>query len=241
MMNLSELLTSIKMDLGIYGLALPFKNADEALYDVIKLKTVKTFSPFSPQIIELVFDLKELNCLEALYTKSKYELPDMFGNRRILYIRNVSPRSKLIGNGYVTSTYDDGVDSYNGLMMTQANANLVSIAAPPITFKFEPPNIMYLYNFATNYGELDVSLAVEHAPNLASISPTTWETFYELANLDIQAFLYNTLKHYTEIQTAYGTINLKIDDWSSAASERKDMIEKMKDTFHLDNLTVYVV
>lgn len=241
MMNLSELLTSIKMDLGIYGLALPFKNADEALYDVLKLKTLKTFSPFSPQIIDMTIDLKELVCLKALYTQSKYELPDIFGDRRILYIQNVMPRTKLLGNGYLTSTYDDSVASYEGLMMTQANANLVSFAAPPITFKFEAPNIMYLYNFATSYGELDIALAIEHAPSLHSINPTTWQTFYELASYDIQAFLYNTLKHYSEIQTAYGSINLKIDDWSSAASERKDMLEKVKDTYHLDGTSLYII
>ena len=189
----------------------------------------------------MVFDLKTLVCLESLYTKSKYELPDIFGDRRILYIQNVSPRSKLLGNGYLSPSYDDNVDSYEGLMMTQANANLVSMAAPAITFKFESPNIMYLYNFATSYGEVTISFAVEHAPNLSSISATTWQTFYELATFDIQAFLYNTLKHYSEIQTAYGTINLKIDDWSSAASERKDMLEKMKDLFHLDNLAFYVI
>ena len=41
-MNPSQLLTSIKMDLGIYGLRLPFDNPDEAMMEVIKLKTLKT-------------------------------------------------------------------------------------------------------------------------------------------------------------------------------------------------------
>ena len=35
-MNLSEMLTMIKMDIGIYMVPLPFENPDKVLFDVIK-------------------------------------------------------------------------------------------------------------------------------------------------------------------------------------------------------------
>ena len=42
------------------------------------------------------------------------------------------------------------------------------------------------------------------------------------------------MKHYTELQSAYGTINLRIDDWSNAESERTELLNTWEDTYHLD-------
>jgi hypothetical protein len=222
------------MDLGIYGLALPFDNPDKVLMDVIKLKTIKFFSPYQPYKMKIELDLKDLQCLKSLYNESVYVIPDIFGDKRILYISRIDPRSKMLGNGYLSPTMDDSVDTYNMLMLGQANANLLSTMAPPITFKFEAPNIMRLYNFATAYGIVEVEFALEHASNLSTILPTSFESFYTLATYDLKMFLYNTLKHYSEIQTAYGTISLKIDDWANAESDRKDLLSQWKDSFHLD-------
>lgn len=241
-MNVSQLLTSIKMDLGIYGLRLPFDNPDEAMMEVIKLKTLKTFSTFLPQTKTISVDLaKELECLKEEYTESIYLIPDLFAGREIMYVRNITLKSKLLGNGFISPTFDGSIETYNMLMMTQANANLASVAAPAITFKFEPPNKLYLYNVATAYGVIDIEFGIEHAENLSTIPITAWESFYELALLDIKRFLYNIMKHYSELQTAYGSLNLKIDDWANAESERRDVVEKMKDTYHLEVEQFFII
>ena len=242
-MNTSQLITSIKMDLGVYGLRLPFENGDQSIMDVIKLKTLKTFSTFYPQIHKMTVDFsKDLECIKQEYTESIYRIPeDMFGGREILYIRNIGLKNKLMGNGYIAPIFDGSVETFNSLMMTQANANLASISAPPITFKFEPPNLIYLYNIATSYGVIDIEFGIEHAENLSTIPQTAWETFYELALLDVKRFLYNTMKHYSELNTAFGTINLKIDDWSNAESERKDLVEKFKDIYHLETEQIFII
>lgn len=242
-MNASQLLTSIKMDLGIYGLRLPFDDPDKAMMDVIQLKTLKTFSTFYPQLITKSIDLAtDLKCEKSEYTESIYIIPpDLFGGREILYLRTIYPKSKLLGNGFISPTFDGSIETYNMLMMTQANANLASVAAPAITFKFEPPNKVYLYNMATAYGVVDFEFAVEHANNLSTIPQTAWESFYELALIDVKRFLYNIMKHYTELQTAYGNINLKIDDWSTAESDRKELVEKLKDIYHLEVEQFFVI
>ena len=241
MMNMSELITSIKMDLGIYGLALPFNNPEQVLVDVIKLKTIKFFSPFEPYILQVPLNLNNLNCLKNQYNESVYEIPNLFGDRRLLYVKKVNARNKLLGNGYVNPMFDDSIDIYDDLMMTQANANLLSVAAPPITFKYMKPNLLYLYNMATMYGEVDVEFAFEHADNLMTIPETSFASFYELASLDMKMFLYNTVKHYNDIQTAYGTISLKIDDWASAESDRKDLLNGWKDLYHLDTEQFFII
>lgn len=75
---------------------------------------------------------------------------------------------------------------------------------------------------------------MEHDDTLASIKPSTEESFYELALLDTKVNLYSNMKYYTELQSAYGTINLRIDDWANAESERKDLLNTWGDTYHLD-------
>ena len=60
MLSMSRVITSIKMDLGVYGLSLPFDNPDEALRNVIKIKTLPTFSQFSPQYMTFTIDTNEL-------------------------------------------------------------------------------------------------------------------------------------------------------------------------------------
>ena len=46
-MNMSDIITDIKMDLGIYMIALPFENIDSVIQDVIQRKTIKRKNPSS--------------------------------------------------------------------------------------------------------------------------------------------------------------------------------------------------
>jgi len=241
MMNVSDLLTSIKMDLGIYGLSLPFEKPDDTLFNVIKLKTLTTYSVFFPYTLKMNLDIRTLTCLNSNYSESSYVIPDLFGDKKIIMIKNVNPKNKSFSNGYTSPIFDGEISTYESLMMGQASADLMSLAAPPMTFKFQEPNILVLYNYATMYGEIDVEVGLAHAPNLATIPSTQWESFYELALIDVKRFLYNTLKHYNEIQTAYGTIQLKIDDWSNSESDRKEMIEKYRDVSHLEQSPIFII
>jgi hypothetical protein len=168
MMNISQLLTSIKMDLGIYGLALPFEKGDQAIVEAIQLKTLTTFSIFAPYVMRVNMNLKEMNCLQSNYQESIYELPDVFGDRKLIYIRRITPRNKMLGNGYFSPEFDAGYDSYNMLMETQASANLQSISTPSFTFRFQHPNLMFLYNMSTIADELTIEFAMQHIDNLVS-------------------------------------------------------------------------
>ena len=241
MINLSHLLTRIKIDLGVYGLVLPFENPDKELSNVIRDITLPTFSNFFPDLRREAIELKELEAVKELYQESIYVIPDIFGKREILSIRRVNPRSLLLSGGYYAPYIDSTPELYMGMMMAQANADLISAAAPPFTFKFVAPNLLYLYNITTMYGILDIDFNLSHAENLSSVKKSMYDTFYKLAVLDAKNFLYGALKHYKNIQTAYGTITLDIDDWASAASDREDLIERFRDVFHLEMDALYIV
>ena len=50
----------------------------------------------------------------------------------------------------------------------------------------------------------------------------------------VKVFLYNNLKLYDEIPTAFGNIKLKIEDYNGADNERTQLLERWRDTFHVD-------
>lgn len=235
MMNLSEMLTSIKMDLGIYGLALPIDNLDERLYEIIKLKSLKTFSVYMPHNVQIELDIADLDFIEHDYAHTRFRLPDVFGDKRIISIRNVSYGDYNRSVGYATTPELIGTtDLYNTVMMSSAVAHLNSAITPPFTFKFEPPNIVHMYNFSTIASKLKVDVCMEHHDNLMTIPNAAFMTFYDLALLDIKIFLYNIVKHYDQIQTTHGSITLKIDDWESAADRRQEMVNGWKSVAHLN-------
>ena len=41
------------------------------------------------------------------------------------------------------------------------------------------------------------------------------------------------------LSTALGNINLKLDDWANAESERKELINRWGDTYHMDMQPMY--
>lgn len=237
MLNLSKMMSSIKMDLGVYGMALPFDNPDEVFKEVLELKTLPVFSQFYPYYFTLRVDTNELEVVEETYEYTTYELPDVFGDREILFIRKKEEDyTDIVSSyGYIDSARAINSLNWGDMMMAQAEANLASLALPATTFEFVGPNMIKIYDKASLYSnKIILQVALEHSKNLATIPKTCYNSFYTLLSLDIKMMLYNNLKHYNDIQTAYGNINLRIDDWANAESERQELIKTWEDTHHLD-------
>jgi hypothetical protein len=74
-----------------------------------------------------------------------------------------------------------------------------------------------------------------HDLSLETIPDTCYETFVELATLDVQRTLYNQIKNMQNVGSAYKEIQLKIEDWSGAEKEQKSLMEKWRENFHLDH------
>lgn len=232
-MNLSEVLTSIKMDLGIYMIALPFENADQALADVIRLKTLRTFSTFQPVYERIRLDLHELERIEKTASYETYLLPDVFNGREILFIKDVTyDETFLVGTSYYGGLAVGGSIMKQN-MLANAGSKMISAMIPKMTFNFKHPRELTLYNITNSY-KVIAEIGFKHDDSLASIPNTAWDSFMQLATLDIQKFLYATLKHYNDLSSAYATINLKIDDWANADGDRRQLIEDWSNSYHLD-------
>lgn len=224
------------MGLGLYGLRLPFDDADGALIDCIKVKTLPTFSSFFPyrKIYELEPE-RDLKVISNKFNKLTCQLPDFMSGVPIVRIDSV----EVVDADYYSTPYvNAGISSYQSMMLGNLGADLLSTLTKGITYDFREPNILILHDVPDERIKLEVHIGFRHLDNLSSISEGFRESFIELATIDVKQFLFNTLKHYTEINSAFGNINLKIDDWSNAEGDRRDLIEKYRSTYHLESKVI---
>lgn len=240
-MNLSNIVTRIKLKLGLLNIATPIENLDDTIVTILKEITIPVFSVYYPVKESLTLNTYDLELLEKTALYEKYLLPE-FKSRNLLYVFDVRyDTSVLTGLGY----YGGGMPLLQGnlinqMMLSNAGANLMNHMIPKMTFKFEHPRELYIYN-AYSSAKVVLDLGFEHDKSLASIPETSREEFLKLAMLDVKENLYPTMKQYTELNTAIGNINLKLDDWANAEDQRRELIEKWDDTYHLDFQPVYYV
>lgn len=236
-MNLSTLIKRIKMNIGIYGIALPIENVDGMIADIIQEFTIPTFSPYSPCYSKLVTrDIRnDFEIVEDSRTSITILLPE--SERKIIGVRQVTYLERdLLGAGYSSAMFPIMEGGFSQQMiMSNAAYSMVNQMLPGITHKFEHPRKLTIYNIAAS-NSLSIELMYEHDISLASISPTMEEAFFNISLLDVKENLYNMMKHYNEIETAIGRISLKIDDWQNASQERTELLEKWSDLYHLDIL-----
>lgn len=238
-LNLSNILTRIKLKLGLMNIATPFEDLDGTINTILNDITTPTFSLYYPNKETLTLNLNDLDLIEKTSDYQKVLLPD-FKTRKLLYVIDVRYNSNnSIGMGYYSGmglTADTSMASK--LMLANAGANIMNVMIPKMTFKYEQPRVLYIYN-AYNSAVIQIDVGFEHDKNLTSIPDTAKEEYLKLAILDVKENLYPTLKHYTEINTAIGNINLKLDDWAEADNLRKDLIDKWDDSYHLDMRPLY--
>ena len=233
-MNLSIVAKRIKLDLGIYGISLPIENLDDMIVDIIKDITRPVFSLYCPMLQTMYLDLRKLEKLEKTASYEAYLLPE-FQGRKILDIKDIRYDDRsLTGMGYWGGTIPmlhDGLTTQ--LMLSNAAMNLVNLGLPRLTWDFQGPRTVYIYNcIASN--SLIFEFRMEHDPSLMSIPATAEESFFKLALLDVKRSLYGMVKHYNNIETVYGNIELKIDDWADADNQRTELLNQWDDSYHLD-------
>lgn len=235
-MNLSRLMTRIKMKLGIYAIAIPIDNLDDFMLKIIQDITVPVFSIYEPYYKELDMDTTKMEKLEDGPNYQIFLLPEYEGEK-LLFVEDVQyAQTDVNGIGYIGGympTYYYDMNMLHGLIMSNAEAQVISKSYPAITFRYEHPRKLLLFNNISSTF-IHVRLAFEHDKNLSTIPETASESFFKLALLDIQENLYSTMKHYNEIETSYGRVNLHIDDWQQAEADRKSLLEEWDNTYHMD-------
>ena len=146
-MNISKMITRMKLELGIYTIALPIDNLDKMIEDIIKDISLPVFSQFFPYTERMYVDLHNWERTEHMATYDTFLIPE-FTNRKLLYVKDLKYDDRsLAGMGY----WGGGVPYLNGnlihqTMMSNAAGHLVSTMLPKVTFQFVHPRTLYIYN-----------------------------------------------------------------------------------------------
>lgn len=100
-------------------------------------------------------------------------------------------------------------------------------------YYFYPPNIlMILSSYATSNQSLTVTFCLKNDENLVSVEDTAYEGIRRLFLLDLKKSIYNEYGLFSNVETSIGSIDLKIDDWSSAENDRNELYDTYANTAH---------
>lgn len=237
-MDINRMIRRIKRDIGIYGIALPVENLDQLILEILEDTTIPVFSIYCPREEIVTLDINNL-MKDGTYGRGEdcdlYILPDWLytGGRNILYVKRIEYADDIMSRNYYPTGRGSIYNNLEDVMLANANKPIVDLSIAKITFKYEYPRKVYIYDSLVA-SKLRLTLACEHDKSCQSITPTSAESFYRLAVLDIKAGLYQTVKHYDGIETSYGRIELKIDDWQNARQEREDILKEWDDIYLLD-------
>ena len=207
------------------------KPTEQVLAEVLKLVTVPMYSQFVPWNKSGEINIANMN--KVPNTRNVYFLPAYLTLTPVMYVIDVRlPYYNVRGTyGDIAPAY--GINrSVQGVYTSKAYMMLASQMRSEPTWEYLGDNKIKLFGWPIT--NIEIEVACEHESNLESIPPSCYDSFMELATLDTKVFLWNTLKHYNEIPTAFGTINLKLEDYQQAESDRNALLDKWRDLFHLD-------
>lgn len=238
-MNMSRAITHLKMQLGLYNISLPFKDditerpvpVENVIRDVLVNVTIPIYSQYVPWVREGSQNIATLTEVED--EKGIYLLPAFLTSTPVMYVIDVSmPMMNTRGTyGDIAPAY--GINrSTQGVITSQAYMMVAGQMRAEPTFEYLGENRIKLYGFPKT--EVEFKVACEHEPNGETILPSCYESFMQLATLDLKMFLYNTLKLYDGIPSAFGNVQLKTEEFQSADAERTALLNQWTDVFHLD-------
>lgn len=218
--NPTTLLRHIKAQLGATTRPLPL--TDDEIMEIVIEETLPTFSKFYPYFYNLSVDPRT-DTLESKKQKSVYIM-----NTQGMEVLGVARVYRTDG-----SAADNRYPYYNtnNIFDIAIANNYLSATEVPQTFQFYPPNLIELYPKNFSNTPFVVIAKCIHLPSLQTIPMKLKDEFFELADIDVAIALFPILKHYDQINTPFGTIDLKINDLEDAKNRRNELIEKFTSKF----------
>ena len=238
-MNMSRAISQLKMQLGLYGITLPFKDevtgettpTENVIRDVIVTTTIPIYSQYVPWLREGVANLNSLKRIDE--SKQIYLLPEFLTTTPVMYISDITmPMHSNRGTyGDIAPAY--GINrSVQGVATSMAYMMVAGQMRAEPTFDDLGEKKVRLYGYPKT--DLNFIIACEHEPNGETIPAGCYDSFMQLATLDVKMFLWNTLKLYDKVASAHGVIDLKIEEFQGADAERTALLAQWGDLFHLD-------
>lgn len=233
--NMTRVLNNIETLLGLKMIQLPDKLAkDKWPEDVIQPITIHTFSAYYPNQVKY-----RISSDHPMKDGWYYIDEDRVGGLTILGIQDIDWSAfgqEATAGPY--GIYDTAFTNFGlaDIACMQAAADVSSLFNNNIFIEYKEPNMFRLVSAVGNrtlniMRDYDIKIITEHSPNLTTISPTIMQTFEDLARADVAGYLYNNLKYWDGLETAYATLDLKLDKLEQESAKRDDIIQILKDTY----------
>lgn len=220
MLNQTTLLQNIELDLGYKFTDLEITH--EEIMDIIKLRTLPEFSKYYP-FQERVRIVKETDKVDG-YTNRFYLRTD----HEIININRVVGMSTANGlNDIVVGTPSPMASVAPGASLYEMDAYATMQGFTNVsTFQYIHPGMLEVAPNPSMTSYYIVVCNVVHDESLLTIPLNMQDYFRQLAVLDVKAALYLIRNRIVNLQSSLGSIELFIDDLSSARDERRDLIER---------------
>ena len=239
--DMSKLLNKFERRAGLLQLSahLPKELQKEEWAKVVLEDTMVTFSRFFPNKFKMI--VNDTTCYKK-YDNQKvlwyYIKDEVLNGAKLLGIQDIdwmdtsSNNSSLgassVGN-YFYPSFRCSIATFESVVGLQMAADLNSLYNRSIWIDFQYPNHFAIRGIGnTNYdlNSFSIICLCEHC-SLSTISPTKMEVFEKLAFADIANFLYQNLKFYDNLETAFINIDLKLNELNELASKRDQIIEEL--------------
>jgi hypothetical protein len=244
---MSEIITLCKQNMGIRDLPQPV--TDEELQWRLIHSALKEFSQRYPYTARFLIGEKDRLCkpyvgVPTNHTNSYsrvYKIPKQFYQEHTIidvpFVEIQRP------NGYndlyvPQGMIGDPASILMGMASIQAVGAMARQMTHSLTWDFKQPDILIMYNGWAG-GTYEIELAMDHDPSLSTIPPGAYSTFVQLCQYDLMEYLYQKLKRIQNLDLGVGSIELKIDDWADAASNKRELLKEMDETCALDMQHIY--
>lgn len=225
-MDINKAMKKIVRDLGLGPLKL------EKMYPDIKDKlveeTMETFSQYFPcdHIITVDLNTTPKRILSG-NAGTIYYINDRYLDELGLDI--ISVRSVTGTTGFMDWNARPPAFNVEDILLNAASSSVRSLLnISTRSFEFVPPNGLRLIGY-NGFEHVDVRCKIPY-PNFGSIPISVSEQFYKLAFLDVKILLYPEVKLFENMETADGTIDLKLSDWEGAMNERAELLTEWMNT-----------
>jgi hypothetical protein len=246
-MNISEVINDIKLANGLNTIALPYKKPTEVVIKEILQMSIRTFSRFKPFIKEGYELRKNLRSPDEYAKKCGiYILPETLTTTHVrdayAYAASaeyqkgeVTTNAFTIGSPFVGFGAYYPQDILNATATGAAINKYAGITSKQPTSKWLGFNKIQLFDFPEN-SYIRFIVKCDHDSNGETIPESCVESFMLLATLDVQRTLYSNIKNMNNVGSAFKDIQLKIDEWANAESDRRALIKEWEESFHCDDI-----
>lgn len=234
--TLEEFFARIFDELEWEDMPLPVSNTE--FQEHFERSVLNVFSQYSPrqEIIRFGEECR-VNLPGDSASFRRYKMPMYrFPTSHLFGVASVEPISNLgYSNEYGPVPFMGAPDS---MLMAMADirmyASMGSSTNRSLTTRFTKPDILDLYGGYVGCS-YEAILLLSHDLSLSTIPDTAFEHLFELAILDTKAYLYSKLKRKDSLDTGVGNIQLKIEDWSGAAGEKRELLRRWQEEgYNLD-------